>query len=359
MILLLVYIGIALGVSFLCSVLEAVLLSVTPSYIAAEERGNHRNGAIWRTYKTDIDRPLAAILSLNTIAHTVGAAGAGAQATSLFGEVYFGIISAVLTLLILIVSEIIPKTLGALYWRKLAPLCALVLRFVVWSMYPLVIMAQGITKLLSRGDKAHSISREEFVALAEVAVREGILDQEESDAVTSLIRFRSLQARDVMTPRLVIFSLAEDETVKATVEGDKKIQFSRIPIYAGDPDNITGYIRKDELMEAMTLNPNAHISSLRRELLVIPDTLPTPELLQNMIEMRAQMALAVSEYGGVMGIVTVEDLIETMLGMQIVDETDTNENMQTLARELWAKRARRLGVFDDEKISAAAGSSSH
>ncbi|WP_373083499.1 CNNM domain-containing protein, partial [Zhongshania sp.] len=195
MILLLVYIGIALGVSFLCSVLEAVLLSVTPSYIAAEERGNHRNGAIWRTYKTDIDRPLAAILSLNTIAHTVGAAGAGAQATSLFGEVYFGIISAVLTLLILIVSEIIPKTLGALYWRKLAPLCALVLRFVVWSMYPLVIMAQGITKLLSRGDKAHSISREEFVALAEVAVREGILDQEESDAVTSLIRFRSLQAR--------------------------------------------------------------------------------------------------------------------------------------------------------------------
>ncbi|WP_082793696.1 CNNM domain-containing protein [Zhongshania aliphaticivorans] len=357
MILLLVYIGIALSVSFLCSVLEAVLLSVTPSYIAAEERRGHKNGVLWREYKTDIDRPLAAILSLNTIAHTVGAAGAGAQATALFGEVYFGVISAVLTLLILIVSEIIPKTLGALYWRKLAPLCAIILRGVMWSMYPLVLMAQGITKLLSHGDSAHSISREEFVALAEVAVSEGILDQEEADAVTSLIRFRSLQARDVMTPRLVIFSLAEDANVKSVVENNKAILFSRIPIYAGDADNITGYIRKDELMLALSREPDALLSTLKRELFVVPDSLPTSELLQNMIEMRAQMALVVNEYGSVMGLVTVEDLIETMLGMQIVDETDTNENMQTLARELWAKRARRLGFLDDEKISAAAGSS--
>lgn len=356
MILLLIYISIALGVSFVCSVLEAVLLSVTPSYIAAEESRGHRNGLLWRGYKTDIDRPLAAILSLNTIAHTVGAAGAGAQATSLFGEVYFGLISAGLTLLILIISEIIPKTLGAIYWRKLAPPCAVVLRFVTYSMYPLVIMAQGITQLLSRGASAHSISREEFVALAEVAVSEGILDQEESNAVTSLIRFRSLQARDVMTPRLVVFSLPEDASVASVMENNEAILFSRIPIYAGDADNITGYIRKDELMLALARSPEASLSSLRRDLFVVPETLPTPELLQKLIEMRVQMALVVNEYGSVMGLVTVEDLIETMLGMQIVDETDTTVNMQTLARELWAKRARRLGVFDDEKISAAAGS---
>ncbi len=355
MILLLVYIGIALGVSFLCSVLEAVLLSVTPSYIAAEERRGSRNGMLWRGYKTDIDRPLAAILSLNTIAHTVGAAGAGAQATMLFGEVYFGLISAVLTLLILIVSEIIPKTLGASYWRKLAPLCAGILRVVVWSMYPLVVMAKGITQLMSRSAHTHSISREEFVALAEVAVSEGILDQEESDAVTSLIRFRSLQAKDVMTPRLVIFSLEENTSVKAILDGDEDIPFSRIPIYSEDADNISGYIRKDELMQAMTRTPDAPLSSLRRDLLVVPETLLTSELLQNLIETRVQMALVVNEYGSVMGLVTVEDLIETMIGMQIVDETDTTEHMQTLARELWAKRARRLGVFDDEKISAAAG----
>jgi CBS domain containing-hemolysin-like protein len=355
MILLFIYVAIALGVSFICSVLEAVLLSVTPSYIAAEEERGHRNGLLWRNYKTDIDRPLAAILSLNTIAHTVGAAGAGAQATALFGEVYFGLISAILTLLILIVSEIIPKTLGALFWRQLAPPCAIFLQFIMWAMYPLVIMAQGITSLLSRGAGPHSISREEFVALAEVAVSEGILDQEESNAVASLIRFRSLQARDVMTPRLVIFSLAENARVRDVVEGHDAILFSRIPVYANDTDNITGFIRKDELMLTLARNPDAELSTLRRELYVVPETLPTPELLQKLTEMRLQIALVVNEYGSVMGLVTVEDLIETMLGMEIVDETDTAVDMQVLARELWAKRARRLGVFDDEKISAAAG----
>ncbi|MFT6550008.1 MAG: CBS domain containing-hemolysin-like protein [Zhongshania marina] len=353
MILLFIYIAIALGVSFLCSVLEAVLLSVTPSYIAAEEERGHRNGRLWRRYKTDVDRPLAAILSLNTIAHTVGAAGAGAQATALFGEAYFGLISAVLTLLILFVSEIIPKTLGALFWRQLAPPCAIILRFIMWSMTPLVAMAQVVTRLLSRGAGSHSISREEFVALAEVAVSEGILDQEESSAVASLIRFRSLQARDVMTPRLVIFSVPESASVKEVVEGNEAILFSRIPVYADDPDNITGFIRKDELMLAMARSPDSPLSSLRRELFVVPESLPTPELLKKLTEMRLQIALVVNEYGSVMGLVTMEDLVETMLGMEIVDETDTAVDMQALARELWAKRARRLGVFDDEKISAA------
>lgn len=353
MILLLIYISIALSVSFLCSVLEAVLLSVTPSYIAAEEARGRRNGRLWREYKTDIDRPLAAILSLNTIAHTVGAAGAGAQATALFGAAYFGLISAVLTLLILVVSEIIPKTLGALFWRQLAPPCALTLRFIVWSMYPLVLMAQGITRLLSRGAGTHSISREEFVALADVAVNEGILDRKEARAVASLIRFRSLQARDVMTPRLVIFSLPENAIVKDVVDDNTAILFSRIPVYAGETDNITGYIRKDELMLAMSRSPDATLSSLRRKLFTVPETLATSELLHKLTEMHLQISLIVNEYGSVMGLVTMEDLIETMLGMEIVDETDTAVDMQALARDLWAKRARSLGVFDDDKISAA------
>ena len=273
----------------------------------------------------------------------MGAAGAGAQATALFGEAYFGLISAVLTLLILFVSEIIPKTLGALFWRQLSPPCAIILRFIMWAMSPLVAMAQVLTRLMSRGAGAHSISREEFVALAEVAVSEGILDKEESLAVASLIRFRSLQARDVMTPRLVIFSVPETASVL----------FSRIPVYADDPDNITGFVRKDELMLAMSRSADAPLSSLRRELFVVPETLPTPELLKNLTEMRLQIALVVNEYGSVMGLVTMEDLVETMLGMEIVDETDTAIDMQALARELWAKRARRLGVFDDDKISAA------
>jgi CBS domain containing-hemolysin-like protein len=353
MILLLIYISIALSVSFLCSILEAVLLSITPSYIAAEEARGRRNGLLWRQYKTDIDRPLAAILSLNTIAHTVGAAGAGAQATALFGAAYFGLISALLTLLILVVSEIIPKTLGALFWRQLSPPCAIILRFIVWSMYPLVLMAQGITRLLSRGAGTHSISREEFVALAEVAVNEGILDRKEARAVASLIRFRSLQARDVMTPRLVIFSLAESAIVRDVVDSNVEILFSRIPVYADEADNITGYIRKDELMLAMARSPDAALSSLRRELFAVPESLATSELLQKLTEMHLQISLIINEYGSVMGLVTMEDLIETMLGMEIVDETDAAVDMQALARELWAKRARSLGVFDDDKISAA------
>jgi CBS domain containing-hemolysin-like protein len=353
MILLLIYISIALSVSFLCSILEAVLLSITPSYIAAEEARGRRNGLLWRQYKTDIDRPLAAILSLNTIAHTVGAAGAGAQATALFGAAYFGLISALLTLLILVVSEIIPKTLGALFWRQLSPPCAIILRFIVWSMYPLVLMAQGITRLLSRGAGTHSISREEFVALAEVAVNEGILDRKEARAVASLIRFRSLQARDVMTPRLVIFSLAESAIVRDVVDSNVEILFSRIPVYADEADNITGYIRKDELMLAMARSPDAALSSLRRELFTVPESLATSELLQKLTEMHLQISLIINEYGSVMGLVTMEDLIETMLGMEIVDETDAAVDMQALARELWAKRARSLGVFDDDKISAA------
>ncbi|MFQ3201807.1 MAG: CBS domain containing-hemolysin-like protein, partial [Zhongshania sp.] len=331
MILLLIYISIALSVSFLCSILEAVLLSITPSYIAAEEARGRRNGLLWRQYKTDIDRPLAAILSLNTIAHTVGAAGAGAQATALFGAAYFGLISALLTLLILVVSEIIPKTLGALFWRQLSAPCAIILRFIVWSMYPLVLMAQGITRLLSRGAGTHSISREEFVALAEVAVNEGILDRKEARAVASLIRFRSLQARDVMTPRLVIFSLAESAIVRDVVDSNVEILFSRIPVYADEADNITGYIRKDELMLAMARSPDAALSSLRRELFAVPESLATSELLQKLTEMHLQISLIINEYGSVMGLVTMEDLIETMLGMEIVDETDAAVDMQALA----------------------------
>jgi CBS domain containing-hemolysin-like protein len=355
MILLIFFVAMALGVSFLCSILEAVLLSVTPSYIAAEEDSGRRNGRLWASYKTNIDAPLAAILSLNTIAHTVGAVGAGAKATSLFGEAYFGVISGILTLLILVVSEIIPKTLGATFWRQLAPTCAHILRSVIWIMYPFVIMAKVITGLLSRGPEAKSISRDEFVALAQVAVTEGILDQEESNAVASLIRFRALLVRDVMTPRLVIFSLPEDASVQAVIDKYTSMPFSRIPVFVGEAENITGFIRKDELMLAMARTPDAPLSHLRRDLLTIPDTLRAAELLPKMIGNRQPIALIVNEYGSVLGLVTIEDLVETMIGMEIVDETDTAINMQAHARELWAKRARRLGFFDEDKIDAAAG----
>lgn len=344
MITLLAYISLALGFSFLCSILEAVLLSITPSYMAAENQLGLRSGALWSHYKADIDKPLAAILSLNTIAHTVGAAGAGAQATKVFGEAYFGVISAVLTLLILIVSEIIPKTLGARYWRQLAPACAQILRVVLIAMYPLAKMAQLLTRLMASKSSHHSVSREEFGALAELAATEGVFSSDESAKIASMLRFSSLAARDVMTPRPVVFALDESMTAAEAISKHPKLRFSRIPIYQAHSDNFHSFVRKDILLKAALETPDQTLQSLGRELTAVVETRPADELLRWMVSSREQMVMVVNEYGSVLGIITIEDLIETLLGLEIVDETDHSADMQQLARKLWQQRAIRLGL---------------
>ncbi len=347
--LLIFYVLLALGVSFLCSVMEAVLLRTSTSYIANARREGRRHGELWEALRADIDRPLAAILSLNTIAHTVGAAGAGAQATAIFGEAYFGVISAVLTLLILVLSEIVPKTLGALYWRQLAPACAELIKATVWLMYPLVVTGQYITRLISHGAPTHSISREEFVALAEAGVDEGTFAPEESATLRSILRFRALVGEDIMTPRQVFFSLPENATVGEIIHQHQNMPFSRIPLYLGEPDNITGFIRKDDLLYAAVKEPETrHLSEMRRALFTVPARLPLGTLMQRMTGERHQIALLVDEYGDTKGLVTMEDLVETMLGIEIVDETDTSVDMQTLARDLWRKRALQMGLLVEE-----------
>lgn len=347
--LLVFYVTLALGVSFLCSVMEAVLLRTSSSFIAQAKQGGKRYGQLWERLRLDIDRPLAAILSLNTIAHTVGAAGAGAQATSIFGQAYFGVISAILTLLILVLSEIVPKTLGAVYWRQLAPITAEVINATVWLMYPLVVTGQAITRLISHGAPAHSISREEFEALAEAGVSEGTFDPEESATVRSVLRFRALVAEDIMTPRQVFFSLAENATVGDIIHQHHNMPFSRIPVYLGSPDNITGFIRKDDLLFTAVKGPlDTPLTSVKRDLFTVPHRLPLGTLMQRMTQERNQIALLVDEYGDIKGLVTMEDLVETMLGIEIVDETDTSVDMQKLARELWRKRAIQMGLVSED-----------
>ncbi|VUD46288.1 Magnesium and cobalt efflux protein CorC [Thalassocella blandensis] len=348
MLLLILYISLALGFSFICSVLEAVLLSISPSYIASQLQQGKKEGLLWQSFKTDIDRPLAAILSLNTIAHTVGAAGAGAQATKIFGDAFFGVISAVLTFLILVFSEIIPKTLGANYWRNLAPVSARVLVAVMWIMHPLVVMSKVLTKLMAKKSGHSSINREEFTALAEVGVKEGVFSEEESDAVKSLMRFRALTAYDIMTPRSVMFMLNGETSIKDTLTQFAPLRFSRIPIYLEETDNITGYVRKDDLLLAAIEKPNSRIDEFKRDIFTIPFSLPLNTLMRRMIETANPISLLVNEYGDVLGIVTMEDLIETMLGLEIVDETDSSNNMQALARELWLKRAKKLGIVAED-----------
>ena len=348
MALLIFYVLLALGVSFLCSVLEAVLLSVTPSYVAAMEDDRPVAAEQLRTLKDDIDRPLAAILSLNTIAHTIGAAGAGAQAAKVYGSASVAIFSAVLTLLILVLSEIIPKTLGASYWRELAPSAARLLRGLILALYPLVVLSQGITRLLSRKEKQASVSREEITALAELGHQEGVFEKEESRILKNLFRFSSLRVKGIMTPRTVLFALPETLTVGEVLGEHDHLRFSRIPLYGKNRDDVTGYVLKDDLLLKAAQDEQAlPLSAFKRDMLVVPDALPLPEFFERLLDQSEHIALVVDEYGGVAGVASMEDVVETLLGLEIVDEADSAEDMQELARQQWLSRARRLGVVPD------------
>ena len=351
--LLALYVALAIGVSFLCSIMEAVLLSVTPSYVAALERKGSAVGEQLHQYKDNVDRPLAAILSLNTIAHTVGAAGVGAQAALVFGEAYTGIIAAILTLLILVLSEIIPKTLGAVYWRALTPSVVRLLTATIIAMWPLVKLSQGITHLLSQEEEETAFSREEFTAMAELGEEEGVFEEKESRILRNLFRFNSLRVKDVMTPRTVIFDLPENTTIGEVVEEHDEFRFSRIPVYDDDPDDITGYVLKDEmLLRAAQEEFDVTLEEMARDILVVHETLPLPDLLERLLDRLEHIALVVDEYGGVAGVVTMEDVVETLLGLEIVDEADSVEDMQALARKQWFKRARELGMVSDEALEA-------
>ena len=348
MTLLLLYVALALGVSFMCSIMEAVLLSVTPSFVAHMERDCGEVGQKLRAYKDHVDQPLAAILSLNTIAHTVGAVGAGAQAAAVFGNAYVGVISGVLTFLILVVSEIIPKTLGAVYWRQLTPVVVKMLGLTIRTMWPLVKMADGLTKLIARGKRNEFFHREEFIALAEAGVQEGALHEEESRILKSLFRFRQVRARDIMTPRTVIFALAETLTVAEALDAHPDPSFSRIPVYGKDRDEVTGFVLKsDVLLDAANLQGATSLSHMKRPIPVIPGDVPLHELFDRLLNERTHMALVADEYGGTEGLVTMEDVVETLLGLEIVDEVDKVQDMQELARRQWRKRALRQGIIPE------------
>ena len=345
--LLIIFIALAIGVSFLCSIMEAVLLSVTPAYIGALESEKPEVAKRLRDLKDDIDRPLAAILTLNTVAHTIGAAGAGAQAAAYFGSGAIGIFSALLTLGILVLSEIIPKTLGAEYWRSLAPMVAKLLKPLIYLLYPLVFMSQWLAKLMTRGEKVGEVSREEMSALADIGAEEGVFREGEVRLFKSLLRFESLRVSDVMTPRTVVFALPEDS--KASDLIDAKRPFSRYPVYSENRDNITGYVLLSDALASIA--DDAHdtiLKDLRRDLVAVPLNRSLPELFEDLVQGGEHIALVIDEYGGTAGIATMEDVIETLIGLEITDETDTDEDMQVLARERWRSRASALGLLDDQ-----------
>ena len=345
-VLLVTYILLALVFSFLCSVAEAVLLSITPSYIAGLKRHKPKLAVLLKRLKQDnVDQSLAAILTLNTIAHTVGAIGSGAKATIVFGNAWFGLFSAVMTLMILFLSEIIPKTLGAVYWRNLTGITAMFVRGLILALYPLIWISEMLTRLIARRKPLHAFSRDEFIAMAGIGEQAGQIDKRESRIIRNLFRLGSLKAQDIMTPRTVIQGLGEEMTVSEALGAGNSPGFSRLPVYRKDLDHITGFILKDDLLLSQFRDQgDVRLETLKREITTVSGETPLSGLLEFLLDHRRHIALVVNEFGVTIGLVTLEDLVETLLGMEIVDEMDKVEDMQALARQLWEKRARALSL---------------
>lgn len=354
MLLLVTYVMIALGFSFLCSIAEAVLLSVSAPYISLLQQQGRRSGELLARMKADINQALAAILTLNTIAHTIGAAGAGAQAAVVFGSAWLGVASAVLTLLILVFSEIIPKTLGALYWKQLAPLTARLLQVLIWLLYPFVRLSELLTSGLSSGPLLTGFNREELAAMADISASEGLLGRHEHRILKNLLHLRGTRVSAVMTPRTVIFSLPEHLRVEEFFWKYEDRRFSRIPVYRENSDQLDGFVLRSDLLLAQARgNTDKPLAAYRRELPALSSTNTLSQAFDTFLQQHAHMMLVVDEYGELAGLITLEDIVETLLGFEIVDEGDQTTDMQAHARRLWRRRAREMGLEDlpdDESV---------
>ena len=366
--LLIFYASISIFFSFLCSILEAVLLSITPTFLNIKKREGKVYAFTLEAFKKDVDKPLIAILTLNTIAHTVGAILVGVQAKVAYAELYgnttrsvfgititedimVGIVSSIMTILILVASEIIPKTIGATYWRQLSNFTAKALHVLIFPLKwtGLLWLLQLTTKLI--GGVAHGsvLSREGFLAMTDIAHEEGVFHESESKVIRNLLTFKNIMAKDIMTPRTVIKTENETMTIAAFFNENHNIRFSRIPVFTDTPDNITGLVLKDDVFKEMAFdNGHKKLSDVKRKIIIVDRSMPIPKLFEDLVENKKHMALVVDEYGSVSGLVTMEDVIETLLGLEIMDESDNVADLQLLARKSWEARAKRLGLIDEK-----------
>lgn len=347
MITLILYLCLALFVSFLCSIMEAVLLSIPQAFLIVK----HKNGNEWaKSYqllKNNVDKPLSAILSLNTVAHTIGAAGVGAQAVKVFGEASFGIISAVLTILILVLTEIIPKTIGAMYWKNFAAFSYYSIKIMIFITYPLVLMSSIITKIITKNRIKQSTSREEIAALADIGTNEGLFSVKENKIIQNVLRLKNVKVSEIMTPRVVLSIANENLLLHDFFKNKDYLKFSRIPVFSDNDENITGYVFRQKVFENLAEDKHSlQLKELKRPIIVVSNTMVLFSLWEKLLEAKEHIALIVDEYGGVDGIVTMEDIIETLLGLEIVDEKDTITDMQKFARERWNSRQNKYNLID-------------
>lgn len=336
------YLLLALSVSFLCSVLEAVLLSTPMPFITMKEQEGSKNAPLMKRLKSDIDKPISAILSLNTIAHTVGSAGVGAEAVKVFGEVYFGVISAVLTILILVLSEIIPKTIGSYYWRQLAMPAASIIRVMIIISYPLVWLSEWITRLVASNKQPLSVSREEVSAMVSVGTQEGVFETSENQMIQNLFKLNSITLYEIMTPRTVSITASEKMTLKEFYGNQMHRIYSRIPVYDDNPDFITGFVLKQTVLEELAEDHfDKQLKAIRRPILAFNEEALVSDVWEEMLKRKEHIVQVQNEYGCFLGIVTMEDIIETIIGQEIMDESDTVVDLQAYAREKW-QRALKL-----------------
>ncbi len=347
MYLLLAYLFLALFVSFVCSIMESVLLCTPQSFLIVK----HEEGNVWAKkfldLKINIDKPLSAILSLNTVAHTIGAAGVGAQAVEVFGKSSLGVVSAILTLLILVITEIIPKTVGANYWRELSKVSCRTINVMIFITYPLVLISSVITKVFSKDEKESTTSREEIAALTSIGVDEGVFTEKEHKVIQNIIRLKDVRVKEIMTPRVVVVVADENLTLAEFLKDKSHLKFSRIPVYADNDEDITGYVFRQTVLEKLAEDQDKlQLKDIKRNITMVPNTKVLFTLWDELIVKKEHIAVIVDEYGGLDGIVTMEDIIETLLGFEIVDEKDTVDDMQEYARQRWKAKQAEFNLLD-------------
>ena len=329
MTLLLAYFFLALFLSFLCSLLEAVLLSTPASYSSILSKQNASQGDRLERFKENINRPLAAILTLNTFAHTLGAAGVGAQTLELYGESSVAVASGILTLLILVFSEIIPKTIGSVYWRGLIGNTTLIIEVLIFFTYPLVLLAEYISNF---GEDEATVTREEVIAMAEMGEDEGVLEEQETDIIENTLKLKDVKVKDIMTPRSVIFAVNSDFTVGQVLEEHETLDFTRIPIFEGNLDVIKGMVNRYEIINRKAEDQfSTRMHEISQEVPFVNENDRIDKVLELFIKNRDHMALVKDDNDILTGLITLEDAIETILGQEIVDEHDSVVDMRDLA----------------------------
>lgn len=336
MTLLIVFFLLSISFSFLCSILEAVLLSITPSYVSQQAQSGTTTGLLLNEYKEDIDKPLSAILTLNTIAHTVGAIGVGAMATKEWGASFMStiVVPVAMTLAILILSEIIPKTIGANNWKSLAPFTTKTLRFLIWILAPLVWLSQLTTKFLKKDKNKSVLSRADFASMTQVGETSGAINKEESEIIKNLLNFEKMTVRDIMTPRTVAYMVPDTMSVIEFVKETPDKIYSRIPVYSSDKDKVAGVVLKDDILSCLVENGGEEkIADLMLDVQAVKDNTALPELFNKLTETKQHLFVVKDEYGSVIGLVTMEDVFETLLGKEIIDESDKVADLQQYARQ--------------------------